>query len=62
MPKKKHQTPISAKLKNTPPRKPKNSDCRSREYLTDIEIDKLRKTARSIGRHGLRDDDLGIPL
>jgi type 1 fimbriae regulatory protein FimE len=58
MPKKKHQTPISAKSKNTPPRKPKNKDCRSREYLTQVEIDKLRKAARRHGRHGHRDDTL----
>lgn len=56
MSKEKHQTPISAKLKNTPPRKPKNTDRRSREYLTDAEIEKLRKAARNVGRHGIRDD------
>lgn len=56
--KKKTQTPISAKLKKNPPRKSKNADCRSREYLTDAEIEKLRKAARNIGRHGMRDDAL----
>lgn len=54
----KHQTPISAKLNKNPPRKPKNKDCRSREYLTQTEIDKLRKIARAQGRHGHRDDTL----
>jgi type 1 fimbriae regulatory protein FimE len=58
MPKRKSQLPISAKLEKIPPRKPKNTDRRSREYLTDTEIEHLRKTARSIGRHGLRDDAL----
>lgn len=58
MKKTKRQTPISAKLKNLPPKKPKNIDCRSREYLTDFEVEKVRKAARSIGRHGHRDDTL----
>jgi len=58
MPKEKRQTPFSAKLKKKPPRKPKNTDRRSREYLTDGEIDKLRKAARNVGRHGMRDDAL----
>jgi type 1 fimbriae regulatory protein FimB/type 1 fimbriae regulatory protein FimE len=58
MKKMKRQLPISAKLKNLPPKKPKNTDRRSREYLTDAEIEKLRKAARNIGRHGHRDDTL----
>jgi len=58
MPKEKHQTPISAKLTNTPPKKPKNKDRRQREYLTNNEIDRLRKAARITGRHGIRDDAL----
>jgi type 1 fimbriae regulatory protein FimB/type 1 fimbriae regulatory protein FimE len=52
----KRQAPISVKLKPTPPRKPTNRERRSREYLTDAEIEKLRKAARSLGRHGMRDD------
>ena len=56
MPTGKRQTPISAKLKNTPPRKPKNVNRRNREYLTDAEIETLRKAARNIGRHRIRDD------
>jgi type 1 fimbriae regulatory protein FimB/type 1 fimbriae regulatory protein FimE len=56
--KEKRQTPFSAKLKNIPPRKPKNSERRSREYLTDTEVEKIRKAAKSLGRHGLRDDAL----
>jgi site-specific recombinase XerD len=58
MPKPTRQLPNSAKLKNIPPIKPKNKDCRSREYLTDTEIEKLRKAARNTGRHGIRDDAL----
>jgi type 1 fimbriae regulatory protein FimE len=58
MPKATHQLSISAKLSKQPPRKPKNKDCRSREYLTDMEIKKLRKAARNTGRHGIRDDTL----
>jgi type 1 fimbriae regulatory protein FimB/type 1 fimbriae regulatory protein FimE len=50
------QTPISAKLKQKPPRKPKNVDRRNREYLTDAEIETLRKAARNVGRHSIRDD------
>jgi site-specific recombinase XerD len=55
---KSHQPPFSAKLHNQPPKKPKNKDCRSREYLTHHEVDKLRKTTKIIGRNGQRDDAL----
>jgi type 1 fimbriae regulatory protein FimE len=58
MPKTIPQLSISAKLSKQPPRKPKNKDCRSREYLTDVEIKELRKAARNRGRHGVRDDAL----
>jgi integrase len=62
MSKAKHQTPFSAKsakkAKLSIPKKPKNKDQRKREYLTDAEIDLLRKAASKIGRHGLRDDTL----
>ena len=33
-----------------------NADVRSREYLTPSEVETLRKTARSRGRHGVRND------
>jgi len=46
------------KKKPTPPRKPKNTDQRKREYLTDAEIERLKKAASQGGRHGLRDDTL----
>lgn len=51
------KTPKTAKLAIPPRRKP-NSVLRAREYLTSTEIDNLRKSARSIGRHGHRDDGL----
>jgi len=40
------------------PRKHKNIDVRSREYLTEHEVEKLRKAARTIGRHGHRNDTM----
>ena len=40
------------------PRKPKNKDVRSREYLTDKEVELLMKAARNTGRHGHRDATL----
>jgi type 1 fimbriae regulatory protein FimB/type 1 fimbriae regulatory protein FimE len=62
MPAAKRQTPFSAKLVKksnaNPPQKPKNTDERQREYLTDAEIERLRKAALKVGRHGQRDDTL----
>jgi len=52
------QAPFSAKFSNVPPRKPKNLERRRREYLTHAEVDRLRKAARGVGRHGHRDDSL----
>ena len=52
------QAPFSAKSSNQPPKKPKNKDQRSREYLTQMEVDRLRRAARAYGRHGHRDDTL----
>ena len=40
------------------PRKPRNQDVRSREYLTEKEVDRLMDAARKIGRHGHRDATL----
>ncbi len=40
------------------PRKPKNTDARSREYLTDKEVEALMKAARNTGRHRHRDATL----
>ena len=46
-----HQSSFSGKL----PRKPRNKDVRSREYLTDKEVSSLMDAARKTGRHGHRD-------
>ena len=46
------QTLKSAKLT---PRRPKNADVRSREYLTKDEVERLIKAAKETGRQGLRD-------
>ena len=40
------------------PKKPRNKDVRSREFLTDKEVEALMKAARNIGRHGHRDATL----
>ncbi len=40
---------------NKLPRKPKNLEKRTREYLTEEEIDRLLKAARGLGRYGHRD-------
>lgn len=52
------EKPFSAKLKNQPPTKPTNLSCRSREYLTHAEVNKLRRAARANGRNGHRDDTI----
>lgn len=52
------KTPFSAKSVTQPPTKPKNKAQRQREYLTDGEVEQLRKAARQTGRHSLRDDTL----
>lgn len=52
------KTPFSAKSATPPPTKLKNKDQRQREYLTDPEVEQLRKAARQTGRHRLRDDTL----
>jgi type 1 fimbriae regulatory protein FimE len=41
-----------------PPRKPKNSEVRPREYLTEGEVNQLMRAARTRGRHGHRDATL----
>jgi integrase len=48
------QPSFSGKL----PRKPHNQAVRSREYLTEAEVEKLMKAARNTGRHGHRDATL----
>jgi len=37
------------------PQRPKNAEVRTREYLTEHEVDALMKAARATGRHGHRD-------
>jgi type 1 fimbriae regulatory protein FimE len=53
------QAPFSEKSPKlpikTPPRKPKNADRRSREYLTPAEVQRLIKAAKESGRWGQRD-------
>lgn len=58
MKKTKAKTPFSAKSIDNPPTKPKNREQRQREYLTDSEVEQLRKAALRQGRNGLRDDTL----
>lgn len=41
-----------------PPRKPKNQDRRSREYLSPSEIDHLIQAAKKLGRYGQRDSTM----
>lgn len=48
------QASFSGKL----PRKQRNKDVRTREYLTDKEVDQLMDAARKAGRHGHRDATL----
>ncbi len=48
------QPPFSGEL----PRKPKNKHVRSREYLTEKEVEALMNAARKVGRHGHRDATL----
>jgi hypothetical protein len=38
-----------------PPRKPRNAERRSREFLTPAEVEKLVEAAQGVGRHGHRD-------
>jgi|JYMV01.1.fsa_nt_gi site-specific recombinase XerD len=37
------------------PTRPKNRDVRSREYVTNKEVDQLMTAAKKTGRHGHRD-------
>lgn len=59
MPPAKRQQSFSAKSRkskrNLPPTKPRNSDVRTREYLTGSEIKQLKDAARSTGRYAFRD-------
>ncbi|HUK83230.1 MAG TPA: tyrosine-type recombinase/integrase [Verrucomicrobiae bacterium] len=46
------------KMGKLPPRRRTNAELRSREYLTEPEIEKLMKAAEKVGRHGHRDATL----
>ena len=41
--------------KTLPPKRIKNAALRSREYLTEVEVERLMRTARQRGRYGVRD-------
>lgn len=55
MPSQKRHQSFSGKSKIIPPPKIKNSEKRSREYLTPAEVKRLVDAAKGFGRHGLRD-------
>lgn len=44
--------------RQNPPRKPKNIDRRSREYLSESEIEQLIQAAKQLGRYGQRDSTM----
>lgn len=46
------------KMGKSPPRRIPNAERRSREYLTEPEIERLMKAAEKVGRHGHRDATL----
>jgi type 1 fimbriae regulatory protein FimE len=50
--------PIAQNGKVTPPRRRKNVETRSREYLTPTEVQQLLKAAAKSGRYGQRDKAL----
>ena len=52
------QLPIVQSPTAQAPRHPRNTDKRSREYLTPDEVERLMAAARSVGRHGHRDATL----
>ena len=51
------EVPITENGKAPPPRR-KNTEVRSREYLTPAEVERLIASAKSLGRHGHRDATL----
>lgn len=44
--------------RKVPPTPPKYKTVREREYLTSSEINQVAKAAKSIGRHGHRDNTI----
>jgi integrase len=47
--------PDQAPTRAAPPKRPRNEDVRGREWLTEEEVDQLRRAAGLSGRHGHRD-------
>jgi type 1 fimbriae regulatory protein FimB/type 1 fimbriae regulatory protein FimE len=50
--------PIAVNGKVAPPKRKRNQETRTREYLTPDEVEKLLAAARSTGRYGKRDETL----
>jgi type 1 fimbriae regulatory protein FimE len=50
-------TPFRESL-SKPPRKPRNAERRSREFLTPAEVERVIKAAEGVGRHGHRDSTM----
>ena len=57
LPTAKQQVPSTVNGK-VPPRRRKYADLRSREYLTEAEVERLMDAAKGVGRHGHRDATL----
>lgn len=53
-----HHRPITQNGKVSPPRRSRNADRRSREYLKPDEVNVLMEAAAKLGRHGHRDQAL----
>ena len=53
-----NNVPHSTNRRPHPPRRRKNIELRSREYLTPLEVAELTKAAGSVGRHRHRDKSL----
>ena len=49
---------LAIPTRSTTLRKPKNSERRDREHLTEHEIDKLMRAVKQVGRHGHRDSTM----
>lgn len=49
------ESPPLERRRVAPPRKRPNAEVRGREYLTEEEVDELRRAAGRVGRHGHRD-------
>src|SRR5262249_28393401 len=47
--------PVTRFRTSIPPRKPRNAERRSRDFLTPAEVESVMKAAEGVGRHGHRD-------